>query len=41
MIVEQIKIDKYDEKSKQKLKCGQKLRRKEKKFFFKVLWSMI
>jgi len=35
MIVEQIKIDKYDEKSEQKLKCNWKLKRKEKNFFFK------
>ncbi len=37
MIVEQIKIDKYDEKSEQKLKCNQKLKRKEKNFFLKIL----
>ena len=41
MIVEWIKIDKYDEKSKQKLKCDQKLKRKEKNFFLRVLWLMI
>ncbi len=35
MIVEQIKIDKYDKKSRQKLKCDWKLRKKEKNFFFK------
>ncbi len=34
MIVEQIKIDKYNKKSEQKLKCDWKLKRKEKNFFF-------
>ncbi len=39
MVVEQIKIDKYNEKSEQELKRGQKLRREEKNFFFESIMT--
>ena len=34
MIVKWIKIDKYNKKSEQKLKCNWKFKKEEKNFFF-------